>query len=475
MVDRDELPLRPRLAPGVWGRRHRVDGEATVVLEGAGFDGVLHVGEAAWRALAFADGTRDLEGVRLACAHDGVDWTESELEELLGELNAIGFLVNGAGPHREALAATEPSRAAQVEPLAGYRFACDGDGTCCRFYDTVVLQPHEAERTRLRLLEDSGGDFVPIHTLFTPFMGAQLEGENLTMALQHGRCALLSPDGRCPLHACAPPGSEGADHKPLGCRVYPAMYIDDGVSVRVSFQPECACVFSSLHTSNVDSSDREPVEVPGVLTVPRLASSLCISDGHVATPDQMRRWAEWLDGALRRLDADPVSHLWWLAEALDQHGLVQPELPNVCSLPEGDAVAWLGWLGSVAEGVAEDDAAWRARDDAHRITTSWLAEALTDPAEAVAAPRTVPEVERWYLLNLNHGYRLACSGRCLADGLRDRATRIVAARAMMCTASAASIVDHDSAMRFPITLVEAAMRKGALARYAPASGARWTT
>jgi len=91
----------------------------------------------------------------------------------------------------------------------------------------------------------------------------------------------------------------------------------------------------------------------------------------------------------------------------------------------------------------------------------WIATAL-DHGDPFAAP-THPAHERFYLAALAWGHRLAVEGRPLAHGLRDRATRVLAARAMASVAP-----PDDTASDAPLALVEAAVRNLSIAGYADA-------
>jgi hypothetical protein len=84
-----------------------------------------------------------------------------------------------------------------------------------------------------------------------------------------------------------------------------------------------------------------------------------------------------------------------------------------------------------------------------------------DPSALLAAAD--PGAERFYLRALAHGHRLAIEGRTLEHGLRDRAARMLAARAM-----ARVPAPRDQSARYPLALLEAAMRNLGIAGYADA-------
>lgn len=444
-----ELPVRPRLAPGVWARRHLVDGDEQILLKGPGFDGVMQIGTAAWRALTFADGTRDHEGLRLACERDGVHWTEDEMTELLSDLDEVGFLQHGVAPEEERIAPDDEQTRRPLEPLAGFKLRCDGDGSCCRFYDSIAFKPDEAQRAQLITLRRAPRD------LFTPFLGAQLDRGNWAAMFVDGRCAFLQSDRRCELQC-----KNGVASKPVGCRTYPATFTDDGVVIRVSVTPECGCVFASA-----GRDDGDPLVAAGVTTlsdagvsvaVTTLPAEISLSSQRTASRAELRAWSAWLGEHLATGDDDAAALMWSLGAAVERHGLVM-EIPKAHL---SDADRWVGWLAAAAEGVADDDASWRAEHDLRRHTTRWIADALQEGAAIGSGPS---EEERCYLLTLNHAYRLATDGRHLADGLRDRAVRILASRAM----AARRPTHADPSHRFPLALLEAAMRDGKLSHYLP--------
>ncbi len=453
------VPLRPRLADGVWARRHFVDGEERVILRAPRFDGVIQLGSAAWRALELADGTRDHDAVRLACARDGLFWTGAELTGLFVSLHEHGFLCDGIGP---PAAPAEPDRLPPhrpLEPLAGFALRCDGSGVCCRIYDTVAFQPLEAERARLLTLERG----AKTTELFTPYLGAQLDRGTLVAACVDGRCTFLEEDGRCELQRRG--GPEG---KPFGCRLFPRACADDGEAIRVSVLPECACVFSSL-----GRDDGDPLVDPDItsglarrLAVAVLHEPVFVGAGRTVSRRELRRWSTWLADELRATDDDAVALAWSLAAAVERDGLTQV-MPPVTAPLEAEAGPWLTALRRAAAATVDDGTSWRSERDVRTAATRWLSSALESVAwEDVVRPADAPH-ERFYLLALNHAYRFTLEARTLAQGLRDRAVRLLAARAM-------AAVDQD-AVTAPgalpraaaaLALVEALLRNSPLAGYA---------
>ena len=108
--------------------------------------------------------------------------------------------------------------------------------------------------------------------------------------------------------------------------------------------------------------------------------------------------------------------------------------------------------------MADTHEGWRGASDLSRAVARWIAEAL-----AVASPDLAPVdpgAERFYLAALAFGHRLAIEGRPLAHGLRDRAARLLAARAMTKVAP-----PDDTSSAHPLALLEAAMRNLGIAGY----------
>ena len=81
------------------------------------------------------------------------------------------------------------------------------------------------------------------------------------MTLVDGACAYLASDGHCRLHAVA-----GAEAKPWPCRAYPATFVEDGETVRVSVSIECACILASI-----GGTEGEPLVPPSARTIADLA------------------------------------------------------------------------------------------------------------------------------------------------------------------------------------------------------------
>ena len=230
---------RPILSSAVAARRHLHDSAHHIVLTHTDTGDELVIGPREWDALLAADGTRDIEGIRLHMQRHGRRVSIEHLQSFFSSLidaSFVGFESESAGnnvqPH-----ATDPKR--RIHALPGYRFRCDGGGDCCSTYGSVVFSPEEALAARSScpsILE--GGRSAKI--AFTPELGSQAEGP-LCVTKIGGRCAYYNETSGCEIHQKA-----GAAAKPQGCQLYPLTYFDDGVAIQLSVRPECLCVFSSL-------------------------------------------------------------------------------------------------------------------------------------------------------------------------------------------------------------------------------------
>lgn len=463
------VPARPRLADHVFARRHRHDGARVVVLHDTKNDVTVRIAERAWVLVSGMDGTRDLEGLAAWVKRAGVAIGDEEMTSFLTELAAEGLVEDGPGEDDvvtgEAAAQASSGGGAPDRPvlaLPGFGLRCDGQGTCCRFYPSVVFSPLEAARARgrLPLVEDAGLDqrrgFMPL---------AGLDDRLLAVALVNGRCAYLEADLRCGIHR-----SGAAADKPLGCRVYPARFVDDGSAIRVSPWLECGCVLASglsadgggepLTTATRGAEleraifvERLPelVRLGRTLTVPRsevAALSLELSSCHV--PDgvaSLLALAAVLDGgevagAKRALEAPPPAELTHLAERL---AAIRPR---------------------VARLAAEE---WRSPEDfARQLATALLgAFDLLDvmPEELLRGPGVFEMTESFYVRALLFGHQLfhPKGKHTMASLARDRAVRVLLGRALAVTANLAELT--DPAFRHPLALVEACSRAYGLVGY----------
>lgn len=466
------VPERPRLAPEVLARLHLADGEAKVILQDPRRGVVLEIEPASWMVLRQADGTRDLDALCLAASRSGLYRGEADLRALLEGLTEAGVLVDGIEQPQPPAPVAAPTRneARPLEPLPGYRFACDGNGSCCRTYGSVAFTRLEAMQARLTSAEMALP--LPADEAFTPLSGGDMEAWSLAVAQVEGRCLYLEDDGLCGLHR-----RDGARAKPFPCRLYPAMLVDDGEAVRVSALPECGCVFAS---AAAPSAEAEPLIDPAARTLGELGPQATVV--HVPDPVPLTAMRTAPIAALRRFSDDLVRALapgqdtvrdavavaWGLADHIEAHGLDGATVEKAALPEQAEIAPWLEALAARAAEVAELEASWRGGSDRSRRVARWIAEALAEPTWPL--PAVDPAAEAFYLRTLAHGHRLTIEGRPLSRGLRDRATRLLAARAM---ASRGTPVEVQDA-RWPLAPLEAAMRNLRLSPYADAVEPRAT-
>ena len=229
------LPFHPRLAEHALVRRHVIDGAELVVIHDTRTGDLVRMDTRAWALLAPADGTRDRDGLVLAAAKSGALRRASEIGALLEQLQAAGLLADG-------IEHADPPPAIVDRPLSvlpDFSLTCDASGACCGVYGSILFTPLEAARARSVLpLVRGGGERED--RVFTPEQGTG-EAARLAVALVDNCCAYLGGDGRCGLHAAA-----GADAKPAACSIYPATFVDDGETIRVSLGVECPCALDSV-------------------------------------------------------------------------------------------------------------------------------------------------------------------------------------------------------------------------------------
>jgi lysine-N-methylase len=472
------LPVRPRLADHVLVRRHVVGGEALVVLHDVTSGATARIGVREWGLLAAADGTRDLDGIVLAAARDGAHARAGALRAFLDDLAAAGMLAGEdepLAPPAGAPTADELEIPADrpLDPLPGFALTCDGRGSCCRSYATVVFSPLEAARARALAPEVlDAGDVA--ERAFTPERGAWSPG--LAVASIDGRCAYLGDDGRCRVHAAG-----GAEAKPLGCRVYPSRFIDDGETIRVSVAVECACVLAS-----VGRDGGAPLVPPGARTrgdldpcihLTSLAEAFAVADGVVATRAELVAFSRALVAAAP--PDDMLAALWALADAIAASGLVRGDgsawrWPAAPPPAEGALVPLVEALAEAAGRRAREDAGWRGTrafgGRAVRLVHA-AARALLEPGalgSVLVAPPAHAASEAFYARASLHGHELV-GALPLADALRDRAVRLLVARALPRALDAIGDDGSDPAFGHPLALVEATLRGQGLTSYFPGS------
>jgi lysine-N-methylase len=204
----------------VRARWHRAGDRTFIVLHTD--HGVLEIGEREWAVLRCADGTRDLEGLRIAGANAGVRFNATQLAEFVGQLDALGLFGASSIDDEPSIARDLPLRA-----LEGYRFSCTGIGTCCRSFGSILFREIDVARARAAVPE--------IEPHFFPEHGAN--SALVCASYRDGACVYLRED-RCAIHAAA-----GAGAKPFGCRTFPVRFLDVGSEIRVLPRLECACAF----------------------------------------------------------------------------------------------------------------------------------------------------------------------------------------------------------------------------------------
>jgi lysine-N-methylase len=472
-------PRRPILLPHVFPRRHLTSTARLVVLLDTERNESLPIAERSYRVLSAMDGTRDVEGIARRVRLDGGRVDPGEVAAFVGELAEAGLVgeapeepSDGEQPALRAplptpLPPEDPTRA--LEELTGFRFECDGRGSCCRFYPTVTFTPLEAARARAHCPEVLDAGHVEPRA-FLPIAGH--DTTLLAVALQKGRCAYLEPGGACGVHRAA-----GAGAKPLGCRTYPARFVDDGVSVRVSPWFECACVASSAcgdpsrGASLVPSGARTIAELPPGVHVEHLPELVAVAERRVATRAELAAWSRSLVAACPG-SLDGVAAYASLARVLSERAL--DEAASIAALrapvaPTPDDVRpYLFALRQRAERLARE--AFRDPDDLTRRSATALATAceLAESAldELLGPAPAYARVEAAHVRVALHGHHLAMGlGRhkSLAVACFDRSIRLLAARALGVVARLGQL--DDPAFGEPLALVEALLRGYGLSAY----------
>jgi lysine-N-methylase len=540
---------------------------------------VVEIGPREWVLLASADGTRDVDGVRLAATREGVEVSREALVELLDGVRQAGMLADGPAPrrapahapgpkdahageqahrahhdhahapptshdhdhdhgdehghaherrdhdhdhdpthahgdehahgdkhghaherhdqdhdpthahgdehahgdahahddeHAQGAAAgrgTVPLAERPIERLAGYGFHCDGHGTCCQLYATVVFSPLEAARARS--LKPGVLDAGDRHEhAFMPERGSG-PCAGSAVALVDGRCAYL--DGTlCALHSAG-----GAGAKPLGCNLFPLALVDDGTRVRASVSVECACVLASVGKAGgapiLDVEMRVRGDLDPAVVVDELPAEVALT-GEVRAP--IAEYLRWSDAALEGLreSFDPALSAWGLADAIEVHGLdparAMAAISDPPALDEARAARWLAALAEKAARRAKAQNAWRSPKDLCRRGVSIVAAAaglLADPdvlGAVAAGAGAAPVDEDFYLRVALFGHQLV--GYPLAVALRDRGVAIWVARAFPLAAEALYPGESEPAFEHPLALVEALLRGHGLRRYTDA-------
>lgn len=448
---------------------------------------VIEIGPREWVLISGADGTRDVEGILLAAGREGVQASRESLEQILSGLQEAGMLAEGPAPRRSQVRAQRvdedlakardakvPMKDRPIERLAGYSFHCDGHGSCCQLYATVVFSPLEAARARS--IQPDVLDAGDRHEhAFMPERGVG-PCAGSAVALVDGRCAYLE-GSLCSLHRAA-----GAASKPLGCNLFPLALVDDGTRVRASVSVECACVLESHGKPGGAPILDEALKVRGdldpAIVVDELPAEVVLWGDRKAPLEEYLRWS---DAALEALGSsdDPALAAWALAAAIEHHGL-DPERARqaVSESPEaaGDLAArYLSALADKAVRRAKAQNAWRSPKDLCRRGVSIIAAAaglLADPdvlAAVAAGAGAAPKDEELYLRVALFGHQMV--GYPLTVALRDRAVAMWIARTFPLAAEALYPGEDEPAFHHPIALVEALLRGHGLRRYTDAVAA----
>ena len=473
-ADLRDLPPRPSLARDAAARWYVRGSARRLLLFHARSEGVIELGSREWEVLAALDGTRDLEGAAVAVRASGRRVAISELSGFARALASAGLISADPVPRRGGTAVEDaPARPAlPVVVLPAFELRCDGSGGCCRFYATTLFSPLEAARARSLQPQVLDGGDDEAHA-FTPERGP-LASAARAVGVVDGRCAYLDEARRCSLEVAG-----GSEAKPLGCRLFPTTFVDDGADVRVAVAPECACVFDSLEPGGpgaplVPSGVRWRADLDRAAAVSELPAEVALTSD-VAIP--RRDFALWCDALpFRRVDPDPSidvpAWLWWAAEATARGGLPASADLTVVGregVPIDDPLydRYRIALTAAVERRARRDAAFRAPNDLVLLLLGRLLPAL--PLLGHAGLERRQTAGEWFYARTLAFARSFADGRPLVTCLRDRALRLWLARALgEITAAGDGLI--DPAFRQPIALVEALVRGHGLDAYAAAAG-----
>lgn len=461
------FPSRPRLADHAIVRRHRVGDEDFWVLHDQRSGLAYRLGAREWGLIAQADGSRDLEGIVAAASRAGAFAKVETLRAFLAALHEAGLLAEGVAPLPEpkARAASRP-----LDPLPGFALACDGHGSCCRLYASVIFRPVEEAQARALLPRVLDAGDHP-ERAFTPLHGSSACGAS-SVPLVDGRCAYLDDGGLCRLHA-----AQGARVKPLGCQTFPALFVDDGEAVRVAPAVECACVLASAldpqpeGASLVPEGAQSSAELDEGILIVELPETLLLTPGKHGTRAELVRFMRAVAEA--RAPIDTAHALAALASSVEIAGLDPAAATRVLAAPAPLDVEhfrpFFAALASRASRRARIDATFRAEHDLARRAVRWIEAAsralAEEPTLAAPASSTRARVEAFYLRAGAHAYQLVSSDLPLAHALRDRAARLLLARALPLVITPDEARD-EPALAHPLALVEATLRGHGLDAYA---------
>ncbi len=467
-VNETPMPVRPRLADGALLRRQIVDGSERLWVHDESSGEVYDLDERAFEIIRGADGTRDVGGVALAAVRAGVYRRASEVEAVLGELHRRGLLADGLEPEPQR-STVPPDR--PLEVLADYRLTCDANGTCCSTHGAIAFTRADVERARgfaPEVLADDAGRARG----FLPLQGS-VASNVLVVTHIDGRCAYLEENGRCRIQLTG-----GAEAKPVGCRVFPATFVDDGVAVRVSVALECPCVVESLGGGSGASLVPEGAErvvdlLPGTPVV-RLPEVLRVAGERSELRAALRLWSDCVS-SLAMTSGDPLASLWRLADALRDEGLDVDAAESAMRDPTPPSASALGFpllrLSSQAQAEVTALEAIGSLNTPPGRLARWVAEAasaLTDAAVVEAAlanpPSDLQLEERFSLRSGVFGHLFIRHHQTVEQSLRDQAVRLLLARQLRLEIPEVC-ADHP-ASGAPLVVVEALMRGRGLERYA---------
>jgi len=444
---------------------------------------VVEIGTREWVLLAGADGTRDLDGILLAASREGVRADKDALAALLEGVRGAGMLAEGPAPRKshegpaalgngaakESAARNEIERNARpIERLAGYSFHCDGHGSCCQLYATIVFSPLEAARARALRPEVLDGGDRHDHA-FTPERGAG-PCAGSAVALVNGRCAYLE-GSLCSLHSAG-----GAASKPLGCNLFPLALVDDGTRVRASVAVECACVLASAGKPGgapiLDEKLRFRGDLDPAIVVDELPDTVAVDEERSVPVEDYVRWSDAVASAIEGC-ADVATAAWALGDALGKHGFdVERSLEAIALAPPFDAdlaLRYIEALGAKAAQRAKAQSVWRSPRDLCRRAVAIVAASATilGDSDVLAAVATgagaAPADEAFYLRATLFGHQMV--GYPIATALRDRAVAMWIARVFPLAADTLHPGETEPAFAHPLALVEALLRGHGLRRY----------
>ena len=400
------------------------------------------------------DGTRDVEGLVAALSHR---IPAAEIMRFMDELEAAGVLADGSSAKSDGRSAPPPPVPRPVEQLAGFRLRCDGRGSCCRFYPSIVFSPPETARARALMpgvldgAEDESNAFLPERGL---------ERRSLAVALVDGHCAYLLGDGRCGIHATG-----GASAKPYGCSLYPVSLIDDGTRVRATPVIECACIMES---GVLPSEQGEPLlervsttgDLDGRLVVDELPEEIPLAEGKLASRSEVATWA---DIVARAEPKNVPAFLDALASSIESEGLAHEVSPDALARETFDASPLTRSFDPMHErALRRATEEFRAPTDLARQVFALIEIAVSmviARPSAWSLPSTATHSsELFYIRTQLFGRQLVprAPDETLADALRERAARMLVARGMLVATRMAELA--DPALRHPLAMLEAATR-----------------